>query len=614
MTHASPRPAADAPTLVHALADHAELRGDTVALAYETPDGGEEAHTYAELYERALALGAVLGQLRPRTHDRPFVLIALPNGLDYVASFFAALAAGAVAVTFHPPALSTARAGRAYDHRLAQILRDCEPSAIIAPPQLYPRLSAVCDTAGLRPSLIDPRWDPERQVPTGRSGPAGIAARADHLALLQYTSGSTAEPKGVMVSHANLVHNVTGLTRNLGTGPGQAAAGWLPLFHDMGLIGMICHPIWAGMSTYMSTPTQFLRNPLGWLRTLTRTRAAFTIAPDFGYATAVQKIPEERRAGLDLSGLRHALNGAEPVRPRTVERFVKEYAPWGFDPHAMMPVYGLAEATLCVSCLDHRAAPAVHEVSAPALGDEKRVAPPDGPHRVALVGCGRSIAEDAGIAVVDPVTRRRSAPGEVGEVWVSGPSVARGYWNRPEETERVFRARIADTDGVRDTDVGHLRTGDLGVWHEGQLCVVGRIKDVIVHRGTNHHPQDLEATVEASHPSMGRAAALSVAPISAATGQLATEQIAAEQVVIVGELAEYGDHIDYDAITLAARKAVAEEHGIPVAAVALLRAGGVPRTTSGKVRRQEGVRRWNAGEFKPVAVWRREETDEGGHR
>ncbi|WP_157877701.1 fatty acyl-AMP ligase [Streptomyces kanamyceticus] len=595
----------DRQTLAHALAAHAETRGDTAAISYTTPRHGEQALTYGQLCGRAAALGAVLNGLPSRTHHRPFVLIALPNGLDYVASFFACAFADAVAVTFHPPTLSTARAGRAYDHRLEQILRDCEPSAIIAQPDLHPRLREVSRAAGLDPLVLDPQA--ADNPPSGLTGFRGPQPRPEHLALLQYTSGSTSNPKGVMVSHANLVHNVTRMSANLGTGPGQTAAGWLPLFHDMGLIGMVCHPLWAGMSLHMATPAGFLRNPLRWLQTLSRIRATFTIAPDFGYATAVQKITEEQREGLDLSALRHALNGAEPVRPRTIEQFAKAYAPHGFDPHAMMPAYGLAEATLVVSCLGRKAAPALSEVSADALGAQQRAAAVEGTRNTVLVGCGRALAEDTEIVMVDPVTRLRKQPGEVGEIWVHGPSVAGGYWGRPTESDSTFRARLAHAVH-QDSERTYLRTGDLGVWHEDQVCVVGRIKDVIVHRGTNHYPHDIEGTVEESHPLAVRAAALSVPQADGG------ERGQTEQVVLVCELTDYGDHVDYDAVIAAARNSVLEEHGIPVAAVGLLRAGAVPRTTSGKVRRQEAVRRWSADELRPVALWRRGLISEGGQR
>ncbi|AJE87370.1 polyketide synthase [Streptomyces albus] len=598
------RAAPDHPTLAHALASHAETLTDVPALVYTLLGGAREERTYAELHAQSAALAAVLRELPPRTHSRPFVLIALPNGADYVASFFGCLLADAVAVTYHPPSLSTSRAGRAYDHRLAQILRDCEPSAVIAEPQLHSRVTEIARTAGPGPLVLDPAslsWSPG----AGSSGGAP-EARPEHLALLQYTSGSTSSPKGVMVSHANLVHNVSRMRRNLGTGPGQSAAGWLPLFHDMGLIGMVCHPLWSGMSLHMSTPTGFLRSPRSWLETLSRTGASFTIAPDFGYATAVQKVPEERREGLDLSALRHALNGAEPVRPRTLEQFTKAYAPHGFDPRAMMPAYGLAEATLVVSCLDRQAAPSVSEVSARALGLQGRAVEAEpGSGRTALIGCGEPLAADTEIALVDPVSAIRRPPGQVGEIWVSGPSVAQGYWNRAEESERTFHAELRAEDGSRDARP-YLRTGDLGVWHEGQLRVVGRLKDVLVHRGTNHHPQDIEATAEDSHPDVTRAAALGVAA--------AASPDAEEQLVLVCELARYGPQIDYEAITKSVASSVLEEHGVPAAGVDLLRAGAVPRTSSGKVRRAEAARRWSAGEFKPVARWRRGGMTEGGQR
>ncbi|WP_158621323.1 AMP-binding protein [Streptomyces triticirhizae] len=450
-----PQPA----TLAHALARHAAERGDALAVHYLTAGGVRREHSYAELHRAALALGARLADLPGDQSDQPFVLIALPGGLDYVTAFFACLAAGATAVTYHPPALSSARAGRGYDERLARILRDCRPSAVLAETDLHERLARVGAEVGLTPWLLDPtRADEAAEGPPPLAEPL---ARPERLGLLQYTSGSTSEPKGVMVSNANLVHNAAGLAANLGSGPGQTAVGWLPLFHDMGLIGMICHPVLAGMAVRMSTPAVFLRQPVSWLREISDHRATVTIAPDFGYATAARKIPEHRRDGLDLSSLRHALNGAEPVRPRTIEEFAKQYAPWGLDPHAMMPVYGLAEGTLCVTCLDHRAEPALSEVSAPELR-AGRVAPADGPRRVVLVGCGRSFTEDTDVAVVDPATRRRQPEGHVGEIWVNGPSVAGGYWRRPEATEEIFaavRRAVVETHGVPVSEMGLLRPG-----------------------------------------------------------------------------------------------------------------------------------------------------------
>lgn len=587
----------DHPTLGHALASHAERLSTTTALVYGRPDGGHDRRSYAELYAQAAAVGAVLHDLPPRTHERPFVLIALPDGVDYVASFFGCVLGDTVAVTFHPPLMSTTRAGKAWDHRLEQILRDCEPSAVITTPELRTRVTAVAGAAALSPLVIAPEeigWDAG-----GEAGP--VRSRPDALALLQYTSGSTSSPKGAMVSNANLAHNIAHIRRNLSTGPGQSAAGWLPLFHDMGLIGMVCHPLTAGMSLHMSTPTGFLRNPLGWLRTLSETRSTFTIAPDFGYATAVHKVPEERRAGLDLSELRHALNGAEPVRSKTVRAFGQAYEPYGFDPHALMPVYGLAEATLVVTCLDRQAPPALGEADRRTLGGTPGDDARPGTARTELVGCGAAIAPDMEVAVVDPRTSRRLPAGQVGEIWISGPGVAGGYWGRETATRETFGAQV-DEPGLEGRRF--LRTGDLGVWHEGQLCVAGRIKDVIIHRGTNHHPQDLEATAEGCHELVARAVAFAVRD----------EEDQDEQVVLACELHAYGPRSDHAAVLAALRGAVLEEHGIAPAAVAVVQSGAVPRTTSGKLRRAEAAQRWSTGEFRTVALWHRGATSKGGRR
>ncbi|MFD4594734.1 fatty acyl-AMP ligase [Streptomyces rubiginosohelvolus] len=580
-------------TLGHTLARHAERSSESPAVTYFDPAGPRESLTYAGLHERAGRLGALLAPLPGERHTPPFVLIALPNGLDYVASFFGCVLAGSVAVTFHPPSLSTARAGRNYDLRTLRILQDCRPAAIIADTSLHPRFEQLAAEAGLHPLLLDPRT----AAPDGLAPLPAPLARPDDLALLQYTSGSTSEPKGVMVSHANLVHNAAGLARNLGSGPDKTAVGWLPLFHDMGLIGMICHPVYAGMPVHMSTPAGFLRSPVSWLREMSRTRAAITIAPDFGYATAVRKIPESKREGLDLSGLWHALSGAEPVRSRTIEEFAKAYAPYGFRRGALMPVYGLAEGTLCVTALDHQADPSFTDSSAAQLRAGKVAPTTQGP-AVTLVGCGRAFTDDTDVAVVDPVRRLRMPDGEVGEIWVSGPSVAGGYWQRAEATARTFGARI-EAEPQRP----YLRTGDLGAWHEGQLHIVGRLKDVIVHHGVNHHPQDIEATTEDAHPAVGRAAALDV-PDTTDPGLL--------RVVILAETGAYNSRdVDHDAVATAVRGAVTEVHGLAVTAVAVLRPGSVPRTTSGKVQRREAARRWAAGEFRPLAVWHSDKAVKG---
>ncbi|MEU6887941.1 fatty acyl-AMP ligase [Streptomyces viridosporus] len=584
-----------ADTLGHVLAGHAHHSPEHSAVTYFETSGPRHSLslTYAGLYERAGRFGALFTSLKGDEYARPFVLIALPNGLDYVAAFFGCVMSGAVAVTFHPPALSTARAGRNYDLRTRRILEDCRPAAVVADASMHPRLRSLSTEAGLDPLFLDPCAG---ALPEITPLPAPLAS-ADDLALLQYTSGSTSEPKGVMVSHANLVHNAAGLARNLGSGPGQTAVGWLPLFHDMGLIGMICHPIYAGMSVHMSTPAGFLRSPVSWLQEISHTGAAITIAPDFGYATAVRKVPENKREGLDLSGLRHALSGAEPVRPRTIDEFTKAYAPYGLSRSALMPVYGLAEGTLCVTALDHQAEPSFTEVSAAELR-AGRVRPGQEGSTVTLVGCGRSFTDDTDVAVVDPEQHTRTPDGEVGEIWVSGPSVAGGYWKREQATAETFGACIQN-----EAPRPYLRTGDLGSWHAGQLHIVGRRKDVIVHHGVNHHPQDLEATAEDAHPAAGRAAALGVTD---------RDRPNLVHAVLLVEMSGYGTRdTDHEAVVTAVKGAITEVHGLALTAVAVLRPGAIPRTTSGKVQRREASRRWAEGEFTPLAVWHSGRADKG---
>ncbi len=394
----------------------------------------------------------------------------------------------------------------------------------------------------------------------------------DALALLQYTSGSTAAPKGVMVSQANLAANVSGIAATLGSEPGEAATSWLPLFHDMGLIGMLAHPVWAGMAVHLMPPSAFLRRPLSWLETISRSRSAMTMAPDFAYALAARRVRPEEAAALDLSGLRHAVTAAEPIRARTVEAFRSVFAPAGLRPEAVTPGYGLAENTLSVSWADPSAEPLL--VTLPETGRQ-------------VVPCGSEPVVGNTLAIVDPGTLRRCPPGETGEIWVTGSSVTLGYWRRPEETAQAFRP---GPDGEPGT---WLRTGDLGVLADGALCVVGRLKDTVKHKGVTLHLHDLEQTALDCTPSLGDGSAAAFAVPGGEDGP--------PLVVLVHEVAR--PPADPQALLGRIRAAIAEEHGLALGAVALVRRGAVPRTTSGKVQRRRCADRWLSGELKPIASW-----------
>ncbi|MGH9362673.1 MAG: fatty acyl-AMP ligase, partial [Thermoanaerobaculia bacterium] len=347
-----------------------------------------------------------------------------------------------------------------------------------------------------------------------------------------------------MVTHGNLLHNEAMIAAAFGQSASSVIVGWLPLYHDMGLIGNVLQPLFVGATCILMSPTDFLQQPWRWLDAISRYRASTSGGPNFAYELCVQKIGAEQRAGLDLSSWEVAFNGAEPVRHDTMERFARAFSPCGFRREAFYPCYGLAEATLFVSGGGKGRAPLVMAVESPAL-ERHQVAPaaPESPSGRALVGCGRPWMGQE-VAIVDPESHRRCAPGQVGEIWVAGPSVAAGYWRQPEATEQDFRARLADTG-----EGPFLRTGDLGFVHAGELFVAGRLKDLIILRGRNLYPQDIERTAEGSHPALrpGCGAAFSV------------DVEGEERLVVVQEL-DRNREDEAEAAAGAVRRGVAEEH------------------------------------------------------
>jgi acyl-CoA synthetase (AMP-forming)/AMP-acid ligase II len=572
-------------TLPHVIASRANRHADRVAVSFQTNEGDAVALRYAELWRRAAAVAELIRTAPRHGSDPKFVLIALPNGPEYVTSFYGCLLAGAPGVPFYPPTVATGRVAQAFGQRLHQIMRDCRPSMVILPGDLVERAQA-----GLDPELVaGTLWVPAEQLPTTPRDPHSVdhvAARPEDLALLQYTSGSTTTPKGVMVTHANLVHNAAEFAFAGGMSEGESLTTWLPLFHDMGLIGALCTPLAAGMTIHMTTPADFVRRPFAWLDTLSRTRSAVTMAPNFALDLCVRWVGEEQRDSLDLSGLRHLIIGAEPVRATTIEAFVKAFERCGLDPGAISPGYGMAEHTLCMTITNERVGPLLREVSAARLREGVATPAVDEPATV-IVGCGTDFAPDIETVIVDP---QRSTPvpdGHIGEIWSTGPSVARGYWGMPEASAQTFAAEIPG-DGRQ-----FLRTGDLGLKIDGVLFIVGRMKDLIIQHGANHYPQDLEYTAERAHPDVR----------AAGTVAFSVPRPDSEGVVLLFELARYGPAVDVTAVLDTVRRALVEEHGLELAAVAIVRKGQIPKTTSGKVRRRESARRWEAGEFEVVDAW-----------
>lgn len=566
--------AVGARTVAELLSGRAQEQPDAVGYAYLTDGGtGTVSLTYAAADGRARAIAAALRAAGAGPGARALLLLA--PGLDYVAAFFGCLYAGVVAVPAYPP--DPFRLERTLP-RLLAVVGDADPVVALTTTQLLGFVDALAAQA---PALRDLRWVAVDSVPGAAAEP--VAVDPGSTAFLQYTSGSTAAPRGVQVSHTNLLHNLGMIRRCFGTDPGSRAVIWLPPYHDMGLIGGLLQPLYSGFPVTLMSPLHFLEEPMRWLRAVSRLRATVSGGPNFAYELCARRATPQEVAELDLSSWRVAFNGAEPIRPETLDRFAAVFAPSGFRPEAFLPCYGLAEATLIVSGAASDAPTPRLRVDRAALMRDAVTAPGAGP-AVDLVPCGAG-APDQRIAIVDPSTGRPCGTDRIGEIWVAGPSVARGYWRRPEESERVFGGRI---DGERAT---YLRTGDLGFLRDGRLVVTGRRKDLVIVRGQNHYPHDIELTAERADPALR-------------TGCSAAFQVPGEGVddrlVIVLEVRRSPEPVDGAGITARVREAVAAGHGLHVHAVVLIPAGTIPKTSSGKVQRSLCRARHLAGDLPEV--------------
>jgi acyl-CoA synthetase (AMP-forming)/AMP-acid ligase II len=422
---------------------------------------------------------------------------------------------------------------------------------------------------------------PSSALPRARS-----AATGNDLALLQYTSGSTSAPKGVMVSHANLLANLAMLKTAFGNTARSTCVGWVPLYHDMGLVVSALQSFYLGALCVLMAPVGFMQRPSVWLRAISDYRAEVAGGPNFAFDLCVARYRPEEMAGIDLSGWKLAFNGAESVRAETIRRFAETFAPHGFARSAMYPAYGMAEATVLVSAGRRGHGPVIRPLSRDGLQRHRALAPHGSDDAQKAVGCGRALPGER-IAIVDPASRRLLDADRVGEVWVAGPNVARGYWRNTEAAAAVFGASIDGAAGDGD-DKRWLRTGDLGfVDATGELFITGRIKEVVIIRGANHYPQDIEDTVQGCDPALRRhgGAAFTI-----------TEGDAAEKLVVVQEVERTHRHrIAADEIIGRIREAIVKEHEIVPHQIALLRPGALPKTTSGKIQRAHARELWQAG-------------------
>ena len=579
------------------LRERASLQPNETAFTYVDYDqdwkGVPLTLSWSQLHRRVVNLGEQL-TLRGSAGDR--ALILAPQGLDYIVSFLGALQAGLVAVPLSVPN------GRVHHERMISVLADASPSVVLT-------TSAVIDNVrtSLQPhqgqfapsiievDLLDLDSRPQAAGPRVRTGVrarvrAGANDRADCI-YLQYTSGSTRTPAGVMISNKNIFANFRQMMADFFAAEGGVlpekitVVSWLPLYHDMGLQLGVVFPILAGTPTLLASPMGFFRRPARWMQLLARDGRTISAAPNFAYELAVRKTSADDMAGLDLGGVYTILNGSERVQPATLKLFADRFAPFKFDPKALRPSYGMAEATVYIATRRAAKPPEIIHFDAEKLaaGQANRCEIGNG---TPLVSYGKP--ESMLVRIVDPNTSRECPDGTVGEIWVHGDNVASGYWHKQEESQRTFEARIADPS--RETpEAPWLRTGDSGFFSDGELFITGRVKDLLIVYGRNHSPDDIEATIK--EITTGRCAAIAVPDKDV------------EKLVAIIELNKRGDSGEATADRLRSVKrevtsAISESHGLSVADLVLVSPGSIPITTSGKIRRSQCVELYRQDKFK----------------
>jgi acyl-CoA synthetase (AMP-forming)/AMP-acid ligase II len=533
-------------------------------LAYTFLESGEHAgnkQVWAALNGRGCALGA---SIAARVEPGARVLIMLPPGIDFASAMFGVLYAGAIAIPTYPPA--GARADRT-TARVRGMVADAGVSLVLSHSGLHARVSAL---ESMIPELTGVPWlDIDHVDDNAAAEWRDPMVASSAIALLQYTSGSTATPRGVMVSHGNLLHNLALSARLAAYRSDSVSVSWLPVNHDMGLINGVLQGAYSGCPTVQMAPAAFLQRPVRWLQAISRFGATHSGGPNFAYDLCTRRVSEEDREGLDLSSWRLAYNGSEPVRRSTMEHFMRVFGACGFRWAAFRPGYGLAESTLLVTSEPDGSSPVFQSTGQESTGCSAAGRQPG----ATWVSSGSSTGAMR-IRIVDPVTLRIREDGEVGEIWVAGESVALGYWNKPRDSAATFRAFIAGTN-----EGPFLRTGDLGCISNGHLFVTGRLKDVLIVRGLKHYPHDIEATAEQSHPALrpGGCAAFAV------------ERGGEERVAIVAEMEprvlSMAETTGGTNAISAIRRAVADAHQVSLHSITLVPAGTLPKTTSGKLQR-----------------------------
>lgn len=539
--------------------------------------------TYSQLNSAVKKMAAYLQHV---AEPGQRALLVYPTSLEFIISMYACIYAGIAPIPTNPPGMNRSA------QRLDAIARDARASLVLTTPEYQ---KTFLESAEQFPDFAALKWVTRDSF----HNTAGMTwqerrVKPEETMFVQYTSGSTNIPKGVVISFRNFSHNMHALhaTRvNEYSRDESVILTWTPLFHDMGLlIGTFLTPMDRTPSILM-TPIQFMTNPLLWLRAIQHYKATASGGPNFAYDLCVNKIPLEKCEGLDLSSWKVAYNSAEPVRAETMARFAEKFVPFGFNPHALAPCYGMAETTLVISYYNNEPKIITYRIRRDDFEQGKVMASDSTNPKeyVDAVSSGKPLV-DYNVAIVNPHTRQRCEANEVGEIWVHGDSVGEGYWNRPEESAHTFGARIEGEEGGP-----YLRTGDLGFMHDGHLYVTGRLKDLVIVRGRNYYPQDVELTVEKTHPILRQGGGAVFAIKAGGT----------EQLVAVHEVQRReAEGVDWNEVLKQIRANIAREHGIRASAVVLIRKSSLPKTSSGKIMRTETRRKFLENELEIVAEWR----------
>ena len=579
-------------TIVDVLLDKSINQSHQTAYTF-LADGEQESGscTYQNLDLQARAIAVqLLTKVKPG--DRALLIYPYTSGLEFIAGFLGCLYAGVIAVTDYPrqhiKSLSQYQA-RIVDCQAAIAITTQEFAArvkgqLISNPGLAMKLTALPWIASDRLDLdLAQQW----QMPD---------ITTDTLAFLQYTSGSTGQPKGVMVSHGNVLHNSQVIYKSFGHHDQTKILMWLPMFHDMGLIGGVMQPLFAGLPAVLMSPIALAQKPFLWLKALSKYQITTSGGPNFAYDLLCHKVTDEQRASLDLSHWEVAFTGAEPVRAETLERFAELYQPCGFNKSAFYPCYGMAEATLFITGVNASEYPTIAYLDKKALTEDQIVeVDSEHPYAKSAVSCGHTWLGDE-IIIVNPETKIQCTPDKVGEIWAKGTGIATGYYQREEQTAATFQATLADNPNKT-----YLRTGDLGFIKDGELYITGRIKDMMILWGRNHYPQHIEETVITCHPALrpNHGAAFSV------------EVNGEEQLVIAHEINRTDlRKLNAEEVIGAIRLSVGEQNMANVFAVALLKTGSIPKTSSGKIQRRACQSMFLDGSLNTVAQWQQSEIPE----